>query len=135
MLYEFLKRERDEILTRTEKETNIRADMRISYEQLKQGLPLYIDQLIRVLEEKLNSHPGGELAKAATEHGKEFLRLGYTLSHVVHAYGAICQAITGLATDKDFGISSNEFKTLNSCLDDAIASAVSEFQYSSMEEK
>lgn len=68
-----------------------------------------------------------ELAKTAKAHGEELLRLGYTLSHVVHAYGAICQAITELATTKDIKISPNEFHDLNRCLDIAIAGAVTGF--------
>ncbi len=70
------------------------------------------------------------LVVAAT-HGKEFLRLGYTLSHVVHAYGAMCQAITELATTKNANIPPQDFNILNGCLDVAIASAVSEFQFHS----
>lgn len=68
-----------------------------------------------------------ELAKTAKAHGVELLRLGYTLSHVVHAYGSICQAITELATDKNIKISANEFHDLNRCLDIAIAGAVTGF--------
>ena len=39
--------------------------------------------------------------KSAGGHGVELLKLGYTLSHVVHAYRAMCQAITEYATEKD----------------------------------
>lgn len=133
MLYEFLKKEKDEILLLTEEKTLSRAGLRMSSDRLKQGLPIFFDQLVAVLEEKLGSHPTDELLEAAADHGKEFLRLGYTLSHVVHSYGAICQIITGLAVEKGIKISTKEFKTLNSCLDEAIAAAVSEFQYRSVE--
>ena len=68
-----------------------------------------------------------ELAKTAKAHGEELLRLGYTLSHVVHAYGAICQAITELATVKKIEITANEFHDFNRCLDIAIAGAVTGF--------
>ncbi|MEA9355510.1 HAMP domain-containing sensor histidine kinase [Bacteriovorax sp. PP10] len=68
-----------------------------------------------------------ELAKTAKRHGEELLRLGYTLSHVVHAYGAICQAITELAVIKDAKITANEFHDFNRCLDIAIAGAVTGF--------
>lgn len=69
-----------------------------------------------------------ELANTAKAHGTELLRLGYTLSHVVHAYGAICQSITEVATIKNAQISPNEFHDLNRCLDIAIAGAVTGFQ-------
>ncbi len=68
------------------------------------------------------------VAKSAGEHGTELLRLGYTLSHVVHAYGAMCQSITELATAKKVLITTKEFHDLNRCLDVAIAGAVTGFQ-------
>ncbi len=68
------------------------------------------------------------LAKEAGLHGMELLRLNYTLSHAVHAYGAMCQAITELATTKKFAISAEEFHDLNRCLDVAIAGAVTSYQ-------
>jgi hypothetical protein len=49
------------------------------------------------------------------------------VSQVVHDYGDICQAVTGLAVELDAAISTDDFQTLNLCLDDAIAAAVSEY--------
>lgn len=68
------------------------------------------------------------VAKTAGIHGVELQRLGYTLSHVVHAYGAMCQAITELATTQKTRITTEEFHDLNRCLDVAIAGAVTEYQ-------
>ncbi len=76
-----------------------------------------------------SAHPEDiELAKSSGLLGVELLRLGYTLSHVVHIYGSLCQAITGLAAKKSINISALEFRNLNRCLDVAIAGAVTEFQ-------
>lgn len=133
MLHEFLEKNKNAILQLTEQKTLNLAGLRDNSEQLKLGLPLFYDQLIKVLEQKLSSNPPEALLSAAAEHGKEFLRLGYSLSHVVHAYGAMCQAITELATTKNANISPSEFNILNGCLDVAIASAVSEFQFRSVE--
>jgi signal transduction histidine kinase len=55
------------------------------------------------------------------------LRLGFTVDQVVHAYGNICQAVTELALELHAPITTDEFHTLNRCLDDAIAGAVSEY--------
>lgn len=63
----------------------------------------------------------------ATAHGKELLQLGYTVDQVVHDYGDLCQAITDLAFERDVPFSIGEFRTLNRCLDNAIADAVTEF--------
>ncbi|MBX9767842.1 MAG: HAMP domain-containing histidine kinase, partial [Bdellovibrionales bacterium] len=133
MLHEFLQMNRQTILSLTEQKTKNLAGPREASEQLRKGLPLFYEQLIKVLEQKLNQRAPNEMLLAAASHGREFLTLGYSLSHVVHAYGAMCQAITELATIKNADISPREFNILNACLDVAIASAVSEFQFQSNE--
>lgn len=133
MLNEFLHINRSEILELSAEKTKKLAGLRGNSEQLKVGLPLFYDQLIKVLEQKLSKHPREEMLTDAASHGKEFLSLGYSLSHVVHSYGSMCQAITELATIKNANISPHEFNILNGCLDIAIASAVSEFQFRSNE--
>jgi hypothetical protein len=62
--------------------------------------------------------------------GNEFVeheRQGFTVSQVVHDYGDVCQAITELAVELNAPISTDDFRTLNRCLDDAIAGAVTEY--------
>jgi signal transduction histidine kinase len=49
------------------------------------------------------------------------------VSQVVHDYGDICQAVTELALEQNAPISTEEFHTLNRCLDTAIAEAVTEY--------
>jgi signal transduction histidine kinase len=49
------------------------------------------------------------------------------VAQVVHDYGDICQAVTELADEVGAAISVDEFHTLNRCLDDAIAGAVTEY--------
>lgn len=158
MLYEFLLENQNEILAMTEKASLDLAGVRATSEQLKKGLPIFFDQLLEVLrleaaspkvdpqkeklkmekaatekDEKAMSNATGRpeevgLAHTAGSHGKELLRLGYTLSHVVHAYGSMCQSITELANRKNIIITPGEFHDLNRCLDVAIAGAVTEFQ-------
>ena len=60
-------------------------------------------------------------------HGAELLRLGFNIDQVVHGYGDVCQAVTGLAVEQDAPIATDEFRTLNRCLDNAIADAVTAF--------
>lgn len=157
MLYDFLMRHQDEILAMTEEKSLALAGVRPSSDQLKKGLPIFYKQLIGVLllnrglspkppvdtegmaraaarnDEPAMAMASGRpddaaVAKSAGLHGIELLRLGYTLSHVVHAYGAMCQSITELATLKNVLITSAEFRDLNLCLDVAIAGAVTEYQ-------
>jgi signal transduction histidine kinase len=57
------------------------------------------------------------------------LQHGFTVEQVVHDYGDLCQAITDLAFEQKILIETDEFRTLNRCLDNAIADAVTEFNY------
>jgi hypothetical protein len=45
----------------------------------------------------------------------------------VHDYGDVCQSITDLAVELGAPIATDDFRTLNRCLDNAIAGAVTEF--------
>jgi signal transduction histidine kinase len=132
MLNKFLEQNRAEILLLSEQKTKNLAGFRGKSDELSLGLPLFFDQLITVLDEKMSNNPSEDMIKAAAVHGKEFLRLGYSLAHVVHAYGAMCQSITELAGMKNAEISAEEFQILNGCLDVAIASAVSEYHFTSV---
>ncbi|MGA3124347.1 MAG: sensor histidine kinase, partial [Polyangiaceae bacterium] len=49
------------------------------------------------------------------------------IAQVVHDYGDVCQVVTELAVEEQAPISGEEFRTLNLCLDDAIAGAVTEY--------
>jgi signal transduction histidine kinase len=132
MLHEFLRQNHSEILIRTEKKARDLAGNLKSSELLKQGLPTFLNNLIAFLKEPAESIKEKNIVSGATVHGKELFRLNYTLSHVVHSYGAICQAITELAVRSHADISTQNFNDLNRCLDIAIASAVSEFQFQSV---
>ena len=68
-----------------------------------------------------------EIGKSAVHHGLELLQRGFTVSQVVHDYGDVCQSITELAVERDTPISTADFRTLNQCLDEAIAGAVTEY--------
>jgi signal transduction histidine kinase len=53
--------------------------------------------------------------------------MGFTVGQVVHDYGSVCQSVTELAEEIQAPITTEEFRTLNQCLDDAIAGAVTEY--------
>ena len=131
-LNQFLKDHRAEILRESEKRVVSLAALRATSTQLQEGLPLFFNQLTEVLNrnsKEVSPNSEIEISHAAGAHGKEFLRLGYTLTHVVHSYGALCQAVTELASQKQAPITALEFHNLNRCLDIAIAGAVTEFEF------
>ena len=47
----------------------------------------------------------------------------------MHDYGDICQSVTDLAVEMAAPIDTEDFRTLNRCLDDAIACAVTEYSH------
>jgi hypothetical protein len=104
---------------------------------MEHGIPLFLGQLIETLriEQHPDTHEGrgaarhvpSELAASAAKHGHELLRDGYAVDQVVYDYGDLCQAITELAIETKAPVSPEEFHSLNRCLDDAIADAVTEF--------
>ena len=87
-------------------------------------------QLIETLRDGAASTESGNQAirTSAAEHGADLLRQGFTIAQVVHGYGSVCQAVTDMAVQKKASITTAEFRTLNQCLDAAIAGAVSEYR-------
>jgi len=113
-------------------------------QQLEDGVPLFLEQLIRTLRVEQTGNPldgrkisgpvGSELTQSeigasAAQHGRALLKLGFPIDQVVHDYGDLCQAITDLAYERDTPFQIGEFRTLNRCLDNAIADAVKGFSF------
>lgn len=127
MLHEFLEESRDRIIARTRTKVAGRPVLRPTETELRNGIPLFLTQLVGRLQQAPSPECSAEIGTGAARHGDELLRMGFSVEQVVHDYGGLCQAITEIALEDDIPITTTEFKTLNGCLDDAIASAVSEF--------
>jgi signal transduction histidine kinase len=93
--------------------------------EIDHGVPVFLDQLRNAL--RLGETPNSEISETAIRHGHDLLQQGFTVSQVVHDYGNVCQAITDLAVELNAPISTEDFRILNRCLDDAIAGAVTEY--------
>src|SRR5687767_4817124 len=128
MLYEFVTTYRDAIITRAREKLTARPWPAASPQELENGVPLFLTQLSDTLRSASTGtpHSDGALSSGATLHGRDLLALGFTVSQVVHDYGDICQAVTEIAIEQHAPITTEEFRTLNSCLDTAIAEAVTE---------
>ena len=145
MLHEFLTSNRADLIERCRLKVARRSAPRVTSAEITHGIPLFLDQLIKTLEVEQTSEPlrsrkvsgpaggGGpwksELGSAAALHGRELLQQGFTVDQVVHDYGDLCQAITDLAFERKAPIEIDEFRTLNRCLDNGIAEAVTEYSY------
>lgn len=142
-MHAFLSSHRDELIARCKEKVAQRPKRAATAEQLANGVPLFLEQLTKTLEAeeqgdaskslRISGAAGGdatalsEIGVSATAHGKRLLELGFTVNQVVHDYGDLCQAITDLAVERDEPFSVDQFRTLNRCLDNAIADAVTEF--------
>ena len=128
MLYEFITLNRNAIIAITSDRVRSRSWPSIAAGEIEHGVPTFLTQLAETLRLEATGVPSPDDAIGATaaRHGGDLLRLGFTVSQVVHDYGDICQAITALAVEQHAPISVEEFHTLNRCLDTAIAEAVTE---------
>ena len=124
MLYEFIAVHRDEIIERCRAKVATRSIPPPTEAEINHGVPLFLAQLRQALRLGLSSP---EIETTAVLHGHDLLIQGFTVSQVVHDYGDVCQAITELAMEINAPISADDFRMLNSCLDDAIAAAVTEY--------
>ncbi len=134
-LDQFLKDNRAEIIRRTRAKVESRRSPPASSAELEHGVPLFLSQLSATLEDEGlggAEHPGRPshpthraIGDSAALHGRDMLKFGFTIEQVVHDYGDVCQAVTELAEQLGASLSIAEFHTLNRCLDNAIAGAVS----------
>ena len=128
MLYEFIVTYRDAIITTARQKLTARPCPPASAHELENGVPLFLTQLADTLRAEENGvlYAAIGIGDTARRHGRDLLALGFTISQVVHDYGDICQAVTELAIELNAPITTEEFHTLNRCLDTAIAEAVTE---------
>ncbi len=142
-MHQFLLDNRADLIERCKAKVAMRPRRAATAAQLANGVPMFLDQLVRTLgAEELGLHDESlrisgssngdttapsEIGVSAAAHGGELLQLGFTVEAVVHDYGDLCQAITDLALERNEPFTIDEFRTLNRCLDNAIADAVGEF--------
>lgn len=129
MLQAFVTSNRDAIIAMAQASVAKRAAPRPTGAELHNGIPVFLDQLRDALHLAKSSDEVGhdQIKESAGRHGHDLFRMGLTVDQVVHDYGDVCQAVTELAVNQGAQISAGEFRTLNLCLDDAIAGAVTAY--------
>ena len=139
MLHEFLTSNRQLLISRCRDKAAKRSKSTETRTAIDHGVPLFLQQLVETLRDEQNTQIRAvdtdrtptpaptAIGRAAALHGAELLRRGFSADQVVHDYGDVCQSVTGLAVEQDVSISTDEFRTLNRCLDNAIADAVTSF--------
>ena len=129
MLREFIAENREEILARARARVATRsAPLGLDAERTH-GLPVFLDQLGEALQRsKLHEAvDNDDIKDSAGHHGDHLFQQGLTVAQVINTYGDICQVITGLVSERGTPIRADEFQTLNLCLDDATAGAVTAY--------
>jgi hypothetical protein len=137
VLHEFLTSNRQLLISRCREKVAKRFEPVETQATVDHGVPLFLQQLVETLRDEQKTDvrcaeseaapAPTEIGRAAALHGAELLRQGFTVDQVVHDYGDVCQSVTALAVEQDVPISTDEFRTLNRCLDNAIADAVASF--------
>jgi signal transduction histidine kinase len=129
MLDAFVTANREAIIARARARVATRSFPKPSDVELTNGIPVFLDQLGAALRlaESSDVIDHEEMRRTAGRHGSDLLRMGLTVAQVVRDYGDVCQAITDLAVEQQAPIPPEDFRTLNLCLDDAIAEAVTEY--------
>jgi signal transduction histidine kinase len=146
VLHEFLTTHHTDLIARCRSKVLKRRAPKATDAELEHGIPLFLDQLIKTLRVEQSSTPlqsrrvsgpsdgegsaTSEIGATAAQHGLELLHHGFTVDQVVHDYGDLCQAVTEMAFEHAVPVQAIEFQTLNRCLDNAIADAVTEYSYS-----
>ena len=125
MLQEFIAVNRDEIIRRCRAKVAARSMPPPTAAEIDHGVPLFLEQLIDVL--RAHGSSSTEIRTRAILQGHHLQLQDLTVGQVVYDYVDVCQSITELALETDAPISTEEFRTLNLCLDDAIAGAVAEY--------
>ena len=124
-LEHFIAANREQIITRCREKVAARPPGVGAEAVSHHGVPVFLEQLLEALRHGAASHP--DIARSAVQHGQDLLEQGFSIGQVVHSYGDICQTVTELAVETDAAISAADFRTLNRCLDEAIAGAVTEY--------
>ena len=140
MLHDFVTSNRSELIKRCRAKVAKRSSRIPAIDD--NGVPLFLQQVVDTLRleqfkpDATNPEPTPaptEIGRAAALHGAELLRSGYSIDQVVHDYGDVCQSVTELAAEQDTLIAVDEFHTLNRCLDNAVADAVTAFAKGNIE--
>jgi hypothetical protein len=134
-LQEFIRTNHEKLVSMTrEKVARRNQKSRPKERETKHGVHIFLDQLRQALVAEARRDPrqraepdpptNPNIAETAALHGHDLLGMGFSVDEVVHDYGDVCQAITELAVELDATVSAADFHTLNRCLDNAIAAAV-----------
>jgi signal transduction histidine kinase len=133
MLKDFILANRDEIIKRSKKRVSERTGAKSIQSPIEHGVPILLTQIVSALAEARTPHLVGaaasttKISDTAALHGQDLLKNGLTVAQVVNGYGDVCQVVTDLAVEAGAAIGAEDFHVFNSCLDEAVAGAVTAY--------
>ncbi|MEO8504176.1 MAG: HAMP domain-containing sensor histidine kinase [Acidobacteriota bacterium] len=137
MLHEFLTTHHESIVARSRARLLARHGPPAREAEIKDGVSVFLRQLGEILRrEQLTAvrpeaaaeiGAPSDMGESASRRGGALGHAGFSIAQVVQGYGDICQAITELANELHAPITADEFRSLNRCLDEVTAEAVTEF--------
>lgn len=129
MLNDFIRHNHDEVVARSLAmlARGIAGSSQSHLDLETDEISVFVGQLAERLR-VVDSPSDSQFGAPAKAHGGEMLRQGFSVSHVVQSYGAVCQVVTELAMERQEPITTEEFQTLNHCLDTVMAEAVQEYE-------
>src|SRR5688572_18015913 len=128
MMHTFLTAHRKELIERCRVKVATRTAPQATEDEIRNGIPLFLDQLIKTLRVEQSADPSqsrkvsgpadgatalSEVGRGAKSHGRDLFNRGFSVEQVVHDYGDLCQAITDLACELQAPFEVDEFRTLN----------------------
>ena len=131
-LHEVLKARRDEVLRRWKGiVVGTLAPESMGPMELVDHLPSFLEEVIDALRAEASfgsptAEKGAQVSTAA-EHGRQRLRLGFSLDAVVREYGALRDAIVATAAQGGASLSLRELQIVFDAIVNGIAEAVSEY--------
>jgi len=132
-LYEVLELKADEVMERWRRNVQgTLAPESMPPVELLDQLPDYLQEIIgalRVHAGLASTIPRPEQVTTADGHGKQRLRLGFSLDSVVREYGAMQDAIVATAQDLDVPVIFDELQIVFHCTITGIARAVSQYAH------
>jgi signal transduction histidine kinase len=131
-LDEFITNHFREILSRAIRQLHASHPDRPEIE-LGQELPEFLREIVRALRagDACYVPPTEEASAAALRHAHQLQRLGYPIRDSSCGFGAVCNAIAGIAVEHHVDFTAREFQILNQCADAAVATAVTEYWHES----
>lgn len=126
-LHELISQNRDALIATAVDKVRRRAPA-ASYEELSQGIPDLVDEIVLALRRNAGAiEPPPQLEAAGTKVGRARQMNRESISLIAFGIGAVFDAVGELAVVQNLTFSPREYQIVNQCIDASIAAAIEEY--------